>query len=185
MMRVFAWSFVPILSGSLGFLVSMHSPAPAPAQREQAPDTKHPTPFCYGGDSDLAVDIKPVRTIKSNGRERLVLKFAAENRRQEKRIFTHAITIADDRGKDVTPPRLGGARNIAVQEKVSSDEFQTPTDLPDGFYQVVVTAMSKADDGVTSATRSEFFFHIEGGTITPLTDDEWYSQSRVSKGVSA
>jgi hypothetical protein len=187
---------VPTLAGLLGFAVATAAPpivqSPVEksddvqqvASQQPPPDHKAVSMLCAGGAADqLTVKIEPVRSQRGALGEQLSLSLSIGNELPIAARIVYSVELFDDRGNSLREATISPVRRVAARGQLV-DTVLTPDGLPDGYYLVIVSAVSRArgeegDDG--TASRSDFYFKIESGAPIPLDYATWamYSQANI------
>jgi hypothetical protein len=153
-------------------LLRGHEDQPPSGRRDQ---------LCSGGaQSDVGLQITLDRIDTSRtGQESLEFSVRSFSRFRGKAIVRHVVEIRNDQGllmaERVTSPTSAPLKaGEGVQSKIS-----TPQSLPDGYYRVVATAVGSDGAGEADET-AESYFHRARGVMTPISINEYLTQSRAN-----
>jgi hypothetical protein len=96
---------------------------------------------------------------------------------------SYAIEWLDDHGRHVRDAEIAPVARVAPGASLRVTR-ETPSDLPDGFYELHVRAMGIDDSGVSTAAENRSYVQIKAGDVIPLGSDEWYELSNANGGVT-
>lgn len=139
--------------------------------------------LCAGGlESALDVEVLPERVNTSSRGEALELRLKLTGRFRRRAFVRHAIELVDDRGREILPARISDIETLAQAEETREFRLTTPEELPDGFYQLRVTAVG-ADDEQDASEIVELYLRVRQGGVEQMSSDEWFGESRANEGV--
>lgn len=161
-------------SALVGHLSGATSPQPATASTP-TPAAHEPSDCAGGEDALVTTKLTPERLDGGT----MSLGLEIHHHFEEGASLIGTVELVDDRGKRLDRSELP-ARQIAIRGGTRF-AYATPRKLADGYYRVLVSLLARG-----TASRSEDFsshetyLHVERGEITPITSNEWLTQSNDS-----
>ena len=128
---------------------------------------------CAGGETPSSRERRGTDTLDNGS---LSLALDVHHHFTEGADLVGTIELVDDRGTRVHRSELA-ARRIAVRGGTRF-AYATPRKLADGYYRVLVSFLARgADSRSEDFSSHESYLHIERGEVTPITSNEWLTQS--------
>ena len=182
-MRRLFWGSIGALclaTGAVSGVMARASEAPivrafvAPAAEPSAAAALEHLP---AGNLELAVEPRAVR--KDARGELLELSIQLRSNFGKEAVVQYSHAIVTDEGRTIQSAKASPMARLAAKAQLQA-RIATPSDLPDGFYQVRVSAVASdvTEDVTVGADR---YFRVEGRTITPLSPSEWFATSNANR----
>jgi hypothetical protein len=129
--------------------------------------------------ANLLLAVEP-RAVRKDGRgELLELEVELRSNFRKDAVAQYSYVLVTDEGRVVQQARRSPLARLGVKARQPS-RIATPSDLPDGFYQVRVDAVaSDADEDVV--VNADRYFRVEDRAITPLSASEFFAQSNANR----
>lgn len=168
-------------SALLATLIGRGSAHPPPTSSSIAPAvaTAHGDD-CRGGEEDaVTVRLDPDAIVHGPRGERIALGVHVHHHFADPAAVVGAVEVIDDRGQRVGARRDLPARALAARA-ATAYEVETPDQLADGYYRVQVSVLARARGAavVEDFSTHQLYFHVAGGTVTPVTSNEWLTRSQ-------
>jgi hypothetical protein len=129
--------------------------------------------------ANLELEVEP-RAVRKDGRgEALELEIRLRSNFRKDSIAQYSYRLVTDEGRAVQGLTRSPLSRVGAKAQLQS-RIATPSDLPDGFYQLRVIAVgSDAEEDV--AVNADRYFHVEGRVITPLSPSEYFAKSNANR----
>jgi hypothetical protein len=141
-----------------------------------------------GSHAEFSVSLEPI-SIQRHGSDGEELELVSEiDTALEKPMRSMvSVRIADDRGLEIVPKAVSPMISLEAKSRTSGGHFRVPP-LPDGWYQVIASAVFAEDSNRKELRGSEtasLYLHVEQGAINIVDPDEWYANSNSGEGWNA
>jgi hypothetical protein len=148
-------------------------PPPDTAAATAAP---HAGDDCRGGEEDaVTVKLEPGRIDGG----RMAIDVHVHQHFEDAANVVGAVEVIDDRGR-----RIGTIGELAPRpvpaRSATAYSIETPGALADGYYRVQVSLLARVNRaaGDEDFSTHQLYFHIAGGSVTPVTSEEWLTRSQ-------
>jgi hypothetical protein len=136
-----------------------------------------------GGHEPLvAVAIEPSAVLRGRAGEALEYKVSLKSRSSRTVAIKYATEIVDAKGTPFMEPAVSPTVS-APALATSEAHIATPEGLPDGYFQVRVTAAA-ADGEEDTVQIREAYLLVQKGTVTPIDAVEWFQVSGANEAHS-
>ena len=143
---------------------------------------RNPLSRCAGGQEAMLEVELPEEAVASAAGESLRAQIKVTNRRGKEGRLKIATELVDDRGKTIKGAVVGDTVTIAARG--GRHEKAVAVDpLPDGYYQLRVTAASVAD-GDADTGAAVLYFKVGSGVVTPLDVNRFLAESAANNEVT-
>lgn len=146
--------------------------AAAPATPSSAASSLHD---CAGAEEDrVTVELAPEAVAD----DRMTVAVDVHHHFGEPAALVGAAEVIDDRGR-----RIGLARDLAARalpaRARTGYRIETPDRLADGYYRLQVSVLARAGGpgGTDDFSTHQLYFHVAGGSLTPITSHDWLTRS--------
>ncbi len=142
---------------------------------------------CAGGAEDLVtVELAPAAIAAGRGGDRMAIAVDVHHHFGEPAALVGAAEVIDDRGRRIGPARDLAARTLPARSHTGY-RIETPDRLADGYYRVQVSVLARAGGagGAEDFSTHQLYFHVAGGSLTPITSHDWLTQSASGQAFSA
>lgn len=142
-------------------------------------------PLEVSGDNDgyeplVTVGVEPSAVLQGAAGDALELQLSFRSRSERTTAIRYAYELVDDRGSSLHKPVLSQPAAMPARAARAA-RITTPAGLPDGYFEVRVTAA--AADGVEDTLQiAERYFVVRQGAVTPVSSDEWFQSSNANLG---
>jgi hypothetical protein len=131
---------------------------------------------CAGAQEDLVTaTLAPEAIAGHRGGERMALAVDVHHHFPEPAAIVGAVEVIDDRGRRIGPRSELGARSLPARSQTAY-RFETPDRLAGGYYRVQVSLLARAG-GAEDFSTHQLYFHVAGGSLTPITSHDWLTRS--------
>ena len=132
-------------------------------------------------DGPFSLGVEPAAVVESKtGREQLEFEIRLTSHTAVKTSHRYMTLITDDAGKPVAAPTKSDLFALTGDTDEQSFSLRT-TELPDGYYQLRVTAAGSDGNGAAGTMDAERYFRVKRGRVTPLTFSEWATRSHANR----
>jgi len=187
----------PLRSGLLlalaGAVFAVAFGASAAANRGAPPDADPPpaavapgsSPHdCAGAEEDrVTVELAPEAITAQRGGDRMAVAIDVHHHFDDPAKVVGAAEVIDDRGRRIGPARELAVRSLAARARTAY-QIETPGGLADGYYRVQVSVLARAG-GAEDFSTHQLYFHVAGGSLTPVTSHEWLTRSASGLALSS
>jgi hypothetical protein len=150
----------------------------------RAPDPEPgPDRICPGGlESRLGVELVPRQTVQGKAGEALEVGVRLESRFDAAAKARYAVEFVDDRGKAWAPPAESPVVALDKAGAIMEAAYATPPGLPDGYYELRVTAAATDEHDEAAEVLSQYLL-VAGGAPVPVEAEEFFANSAANEGV--
>ena len=174
-----------LLAGGIAGTYTESSRASQVAQRETRPIasvpisstvSRHaPSPGC-GAESPLHVELTPVAVNALPQGDSLEFEIDLTSRFARPVTTQYVYQVTDDHGRKLQPARYSNKVQLSKTGDVHTGSIMTPAGVPNGYFQVRVTAAaSDGRDGTVQVVERYFF--AQGSNVSEVSPDEWFAKS--------
>jgi hypothetical protein len=128
---------------------------------------------------NLELEVEPSAVRKDGKGELLELEVQLRSNFGKDAVAQYSYAIVTDEGRTIQGAQISPMARLAPKAQVR-ERIATPAGLPDGFYQVRVSAVA-SDKDEDVAVGADRYFRVEGRVVTPMSASEWYAQSNANR----
>ena len=129
----------------------------------------------------ISLDVEPAAIVAGKaGHEQLEFEIRVSSHSTSRTSHRYITLITDDAGKPVAQPTKSNLFALAGDSAERRFSVRT-AELPDGYYQLRVTAAGSDGNGAAATMDAERYFRVKRGHVTPLTFSEWSTRSRANR----